>query len=249
MVDTVESRKQNTPVPFLPAVPEQEVVLEEGERIPSPRSFKRWAQDMVSVLNTVLEQAQDALPLTGGTMSGDIDMDGNTIDNPADPTAGTHVGDRDFNDARYVELTGDTMTGALAMGNQILSGPLDPASGTHVGDRDFNDARYAQTNWSIPVAAGVVQTSSASVTLISTINGCTVTNISGAGKFKITLDSAASSQVNIGVVFGQMASALGAEIRATTSSTTVIDCAVLDTNDGVTAVNATFTFAVYDMGA
>jgi hypothetical protein len=55
----------------------------------------------------------DFVNRNGDTMTGDLDMGGNILLNPADPTAGTHVGDRDYNDARYVFKAGDTMTGDL----------------------------------------------------------------------------------------------------------------------------------------
>ncbi|KKN12951.1 hypothetical protein LCGC14_1011350, partial [marine sediment metagenome] len=44
-----------------------------------------------------------------------LDMNGNVFSNPLAPVSGTQVGDRDFNDARYVNVTGDAMTGALTI--------------------------------------------------------------------------------------------------------------------------------------
>ena len=41
------------------------------------------------------------LPLAGGTMAGPLDLGNQTLLAPLDPTLGTHVGDRDYNDARY----------------------------------------------------------------------------------------------------------------------------------------------------
>ncbi len=46
-------------------------------------------------------------------VSSNLDMNNNLILNPGDPTLGNHVGDRDFNDARYINVTGDIMTGTL----------------------------------------------------------------------------------------------------------------------------------------
>jgi hypothetical protein len=39
--------------------------------------------------------------LTDLVMGGSLALNGNTLFGPLDPTSGTHVGDRDFNDARY----------------------------------------------------------------------------------------------------------------------------------------------------
>jgi len=47
------------------------------------------------------------LQTAGDSMSGDLDFAGNVLLNPLDPTLGIHVGDRDYNDARYDVLGGD----------------------------------------------------------------------------------------------------------------------------------------------
>lgn len=49
-----------------------------------------------------------------------LNMNGYVIDGVGDPTAGTHIGDRDYNDARYLALSGGTMTGSLNMGDQFI---------------------------------------------------------------------------------------------------------------------------------
>ena len=49
-----------------------------------------------------------------------IDGEGNTLTDIADPSSDLHVGDRGYNDARYVELAGDTMTGDLNIAADIL---------------------------------------------------------------------------------------------------------------------------------
>jgi hypothetical protein len=71
-----------------------------------------------------------------------IDLSNNILRNPSDPTSGNHVGDRDYNDARYVNESGDTMNGNLNMGGNTLFNVSNPSSGDHVGDRNYNDTRY-----------------------------------------------------------------------------------------------------------
>ena len=44
-----------------------------------------------------------------------LDMNGNVLSNPLDPVSGTQVGDRDFNDGRYVNVDGDSMTSNLTI--------------------------------------------------------------------------------------------------------------------------------------
>ena len=78
-----------------------------------------------------LETAHDAAAAAGfkadGTtaMTGTFDGGAQLVSNIADPTLGSHVGDRDYNDNRYVELAGDTMTGQLLInvtGDASLTG-------------------------------------------------------------------------------------------------------------------------------
>jgi len=49
------------------------------------------------------------------TFGSDISLQGNSITDVADPTTDNEVGDRGYNDIRYVNVTGDTMTGALTI--------------------------------------------------------------------------------------------------------------------------------------
>lgn len=70
---------------------------------------------------------------------GTIDMQASVLDNIADPTADTHVGDRLYNDGRYalgaasdfVAVTGDTMTGTLILDNATQS--LEVRAGDNTG--------------------------------------------------------------------------------------------------------------------
>lgn len=50
-------------------------------------------------------------------MSGQIAMNNNSLNNPSNPTNANGVGDRGYNDARYLLLSGGVMTGFINMGN------------------------------------------------------------------------------------------------------------------------------------
>lgn len=71
----------------------------------------------------------DKLDIAGDTMTGALSMGNHTLSSPADPTAGTHVGDRDYNDARYVNSTGDTMTGDLVTSGELRAGSATTGHG------------------------------------------------------------------------------------------------------------------------
>jgi hypothetical protein len=66
-----------------------------------------------------------------GKLDEPLECDGQLIKDPADPTAGTHVGDRDYNDARYMSIDDDlgdviatTLYGDAGFTLQYRSGPV-----------------------------------------------------------------------------------------------------------------------------
>jgi len=67
--------------------------------------------DSQSFVNLVVTGTADITGLV--TARSGINMFDQNFQNLADPTAGTEVGDRDYNDTRYVLKAGDTMTGTL----------------------------------------------------------------------------------------------------------------------------------------
>lgn len=54
---------------------------------------------------------------SGMTMSGDIDMNSHFIVNPGVPTAGNQVGDRDYNDGRYLSSSATYTSSFVGLGN------------------------------------------------------------------------------------------------------------------------------------
>ena len=59
---------------------------------------------------------------TGFVFSSDTDLGGNVLSNVADPTAGDEVGDRDYNDGRYVQRDGsNTITGNILPDNPSIN--------------------------------------------------------------------------------------------------------------------------------
>jgi len=87
------------------------------------------ANAAANTANNALSQVGTAVQKTGDTMTGDLDMGNNQIENlgtpfgPADATTKTYV---DTADALKLSLSGGTMTGVLNMGNNpitILASP------------------------------------------------------------------------------------------------------------------------------
>ena len=77
-----------------------------------------------------------------------VDFNQQFIDDVKDPTAATHVGDRAYNDARYLELSGGSMTGALLAdyGTDLLPGVAF--------DGDPNTGMWRQASDSIGFSTG-----------------------------------------------------------------------------------------------
>lgn len=60
----------------------------------------------------------NAAQLTGYVMQGNADMNNNILLNPLDPTAGNHVGDRNYNDTRYLKAGANESTQSIS-GNAL----------------------------------------------------------------------------------------------------------------------------------
>jgi Mtd second domain len=80
-----------------------------------------------------------------------IDLDGNTIDNPLDPTAGTHVGDRDYNDTRYLRQA-------------TVVSQADAEAGTSTTAKAWTAQRVSQAIAALKDIAGTIFASSAKTT-------------------------------------------------------------------------------------
>jgi len=97
----------------------------------------------VKILYDDLESIKtNYLPLTGAVMQGGIDMDNKSLKNPLDPVDDAGVGDRGYNDNRYVLKGGASSN--LNLDGFNIDNISDPTNGSEVGNRDYNDNRYLQ---------------------------------------------------------------------------------------------------------
>lgn len=96
----------------------------------------------------------DYLPLAGGTMTGPIDMNGQTIDSLPEPAEPDHATNKQYVDAGDAKLqeqvnaklpkSGGTMTGAIMMNNQAVTGLPTPANPTDAVTKQYADDLKAQ---------------------------------------------------------------------------------------------------------
>ena len=96
----------------------------------------------------------DYLPLAGGTMTGPIDMNGQTIDSLPEPTEPDRAANKQYVDTGDAKLqeqvnaklpkSGGTMTGAIMMNNQAVTGLPTPANPTDAVTKEYADDLKSQ---------------------------------------------------------------------------------------------------------
>ena len=96
----------------------------------------------------------DYLPLAGGTMTGPIDMNSQTIDSLPEPAEPDHAANKQYVDTGDAKLqeqvnaklpkSGGTMTGAIMMNNQAVTGLPTPANPTDAVTKQYADDLKSQ---------------------------------------------------------------------------------------------------------
>lgn len=97
----------------------------------------------LTIANTALSQVGTAVQKTGDTMTGDLDMGNNQIENlgtPFSPTDATTKSYVDTADALKLDKSGGTMTGDIDMGGQMVNN-----LGTPVANDDATTKGYVDT--------------------------------------------------------------------------------------------------------
>lgn len=90
------------------------------------------------------------LRLSGGTMSGAINMGTNKISNMGDPTLAQDAMTLNYAGAHYLALSGGTMSGAINMGSQAITSLLNP-----VNPQDAMTLNYAGSTY-LALAGGTM---------------------------------------------------------------------------------------------
>ena len=91
----------------------------------------------------------EGLPLKGGTMTGDIDMQTNYITTSADPTQNSHLARKKYVDDRggnFLEKTGGNMSGNINMGNHKILTNTDPTDDKELSRKNYVDNKITTVN-------------------------------------------------------------------------------------------------------
>ena len=100
----------------------------------------------LTIANTALSQVGTAVQKTGDTMTGDLDMGNNQIENlgtPFSPTDATTKDYVDTADALKLSLSGGTMTGDIDMGGQMVNNLGTPVANDDAATKGYVDAADA----------------------------------------------------------------------------------------------------------
>ena len=116
------------------------------------------ANAAANTANNALSQVGTAVQKTGDTMTGDLDMGNNQIENlgtpfgPADATTKTYV---DTADALKLDLSGGTMTGDIDMGGQMVNNLGTPVANDDAATKDYVDTGLGGKQNTIATTTGV----------------------------------------------------------------------------------------------
>jgi hypothetical protein len=112
----------------------------------------------LSIANTALSQVGTAVQRSGDTMTGDLDMGNNQIENlgtPFAPTDATTKGYVDTADALKLDKSGGTMTGALNMGNNPITILASPSASTDAATKGYVDSSLGGKQNTVATTTGV----------------------------------------------------------------------------------------------
>lgn len=172
---------------------------------------------------TVTNSIATKLPLSGGTMTGDIVLGTNAVTTTADPATGNELARKsyiDTADALKLNLTGGTMSGAIAMGTSKITGMGDPTLAQDAATKTYVDTADALK---LDLAGGTM----------------TGTLAMGANKVTSTATPTADDDLTrkgyIDTLYGSTASAAASAAAAATSAT---NSAASATNSATSAASS-----------
>lgn len=103
------------------------------------------------------------LPLKGGTMSGQLNMDSNRIIGVADPVSDTDASNKSYVDSKltglggsYLPLSGGTLTGQLHMSSNRITNVATPTEENDAATKAYVDSQFAGSGTGDFLSSGIV---------------------------------------------------------------------------------------------
>jgi hypothetical protein len=115
------------------------------------------ANNALAAANNALSQVGTAVQKTGGTMTGDLDMGGNQIENVGTPIANTDATTKDYVDtnlAGKLDTSGGTMSGDIDMGGQMVENIGTPTNNTDAANKGYVDSALAGKQNTVATTTG-----------------------------------------------------------------------------------------------
>lgn len=129
---------------------------------------KQYVDDAIaSLLSEITAELEGFLPLSGGIMVGDINMNAHGIHNLVDPAADGDGTNKKYVDgliaglaSKYLSLSGGTLSGDLSLGSHRITGLSEPNLGTDAATKTYVDgaidrAPYLNTSGTTPMAGNL----------------------------------------------------------------------------------------------
>jgi hypothetical protein len=115
------------------------------------------ANNALAAANNALSQVGTAVQKTGDTMTGDLDMGGNQIENVGTPIANTDATTKDYVDtnlAGKLDTSGGTMSGDIDMGGQMVENIGTPTNNTDAANKGYVDSALAGKQNTVATTTG-----------------------------------------------------------------------------------------------
>jgi hypothetical protein len=115
------------------------------------------ANNALATANNALSQVGNAVQKSGDTMTGDLDMTGNQIENLGTPIANTDAATKDYVDtnlAGKLDTSGGTMSGDIDMGGQMVENIGTPTNNTDAANKGYVDSALAGKQNTVATTTG-----------------------------------------------------------------------------------------------
>jgi hypothetical protein len=115
------------------------------------------ANNAIATANNALSQVGTAVQKSGDTMTGDLDMGGNQIENVGTPIANTDATTKDYVDTALggkLDTSGGTMSGDIDMGGQMVNNLGTPVATDDAATKGYVDSALAGKQNTVATTTG-----------------------------------------------------------------------------------------------